>query len=155
MPMSAACSPVASPPCRAGSVACDCGDSDGGPPSCRRIDETRSTNSFERGSSRVKRKSSPGSPRKASGLYETTRPSPRTSGWPPASVTSKRRIVPCGRECVPRRRMPVREIVSTSFSRNSSSLCQGRGMRIAIAVRTSVIGPERTASRAHVIGIPP
>ncbi len=111
MPMSAACSPVASPPCRAGSAACDCGDSDGGPPSCRRIDETRSTNSFERGSSRVKRKSSPGSPRKASGLYETTRPSPRTSAWPPASVTSKRRIVPCGRECVPRRRMPVREIV--------------------------------------------
>lgn len=103
----------------------------GGRDRASRIAAARSTSALERESSRVKRSVSPGIPSNTPSLYATTRPSPRTSGDPLASATSKRRITPCGRCCAPRRTMLVRVSVSSSRARKSSTVSYGRVIRTA------------------------
>jgi hypothetical protein len=87
-----------------------------------RMAPTRSTSCFDLESKRVNRNESPGSLPIAAALYAMTRPSPRSSGAPDASANSKRKTTPSGRGCAPTKVTPVREIVSSSRAKNSSSV---------------------------------
>lgn len=100
-----------------------------------RIAAALSTSAFDFGSSRVKRSARPAWPRNAFSLWARTRPSPRRTVAPLASVTSKRRITPVGRAWAPMRITLVLPTVSSSLSRNASSVSYGRTMRTAIGGR--------------------
>ena len=128
-------------------------DADGGTGVCdgreraSRIAAALSTSAFDRESSRVNLSVSPGESSNARSLYATTRPSPRTSGAPVASASSKRSTTPCGLGCAPSSTMLVFVTVSSSRARNASSSSYGRVMRIA----TGVLASSATGGGYHCL----